>query len=71
MKLAHISIAFNQLAGTGNSIAISCYKLYEMQKKLKVDFIEVGLTRKRRRIVNEKRHVQKRACESARMFCLY
>ncbi|KRX21971.1 hypothetical protein T07_4472 [Trichinella nelsoni] len=36
MKLAHISIAFNQLAGTGNSIAISCYKLYEMQKKLKV-----------------------------------
>ncbi|KRX77228.1 hypothetical protein T02_15854 [Trichinella nativa] len=30
----------------------------------------VGLTRKRRRIVNEKRHVQKRACESARMFCL-
>ncbi|KRZ15692.1 hypothetical protein T11_12144 [Trichinella zimbabwensis] len=40
-------------------------------KNGKVYFIEVGLTRKRWKIVNEKRHVQKRACESARMLCLH
>ncbi|KRZ31848.1 hypothetical protein T4B_14017 [Trichinella pseudospiralis] len=41
---------------------IECYKYKKWQ---------IGLTRKRWRIVNEKRHVQKRACESARMLCLH